>query len=304
VDADAAKAFLRTMNGDATLPLANGTGQGPAKEGITRLGGAFSIAVSKLRTDPRQPRREFDERELENLTRSIRERGIRQPIRVWHDADADVYQIVSGERRFRAAVRAGLTEIPCMLDKPAAGAKAPDRRTVVVDQVVENWQREDLNAFELSDALKELRDHHDMTQDEIAKLIGKPKGEISKVLSMQRVAEPVQREIRAAKPKTYSRRHVLAIARLPRTEQQKMAERILEQRLTVAETEREVGRTLKRLGGGDTRGSEVVRREYVVGSAKLTMTFRKRVVTTADQLGLLDAVRKAVKREVRGRGES
>jgi ParB family chromosome partitioning protein len=284
------------MSADAALPLGRHLPASSERTGITRLGGAFLIAVTKVRADPLQPRREFDEDELRNLADSIRERGIRQPIRVWHVAEEDVYQIVSGERRFRAALLAGLSKIPCILDRPEAGAATLDRRTVLVDQVVENWQREDLSTFDLSDALKELRDRHGMAQETIARATGKPKSEVSKLLSIQRVDDAVRRDIRAAAPKTFSRRHVLALARLPSATQPVLAARILDRGLTAAETEREAAGMLKRMAGRDVRGGGCIRRTYAVGSAKLTMTFRSRTVTAADELALLEAVRSAIEK--------
>ena len=169
------------------MQLRDGQNGGPAREGVTRLRGAYSIEIEKVRPDPQQPRREFNEDELKNLTASITERGIKQPVRVWFVEAEDLFQIISGERRYRAAVAAGFTELPCIIeDAPKDGGALP-RREILVDQVVENWQRQDLNPYDLSDALKELRDDHGLSQDEISRLTGKPKSEISRFLAMQRV---------------------------------------------------------------------------------------------------------------------
>ena len=90
--------------------------------------GAFLIDVDRIRPDPQQPRREFDADQMEHLTASVRERGVRQPIRVWFVAGDDVYQIIAGERRYRAARAAGLKAIPCLVDEEPGGV-APDAST-------------------------------------------------------------------------------------------------------------------------------------------------------------------------------
>src|SRR5205085_1003062 len=138
--------------------------------------------------------------------------------RVWQVQDQDTYQIISGERRYRAALAAGLAMLPCIIDEAPAGA-VPPRREILVDQIVENWQREDLNPYDLSDALKELRDAHGLSQQDIAKVTGKPKSEISRLLAMQRVAAAAQQTIRQDEARRFSRRHVVAVSQLPAEEQ-------------------------------------------------------------------------------------
>lgn len=211
-----------------------------------------------------------------------------------------MYQIVSGERRYRAAIAAGLTAIPCVVDDPPPGALAPERRDLLIDQVVENWQRQDLNPYDLSDALKELRDKHGLSQDDIARRTGKPKSEISRYLAMQKVEPGTQAAIRSDDSGRYSRRHVVAIAKLPPSDQQAMATKILEKGLTAVQTEREVTRRLERRAGRDTREAAITAKEYAVGSARVKITFRKRGVMKQEVLDVLDRVRGMVEREAEG----
>ena len=276
------------------MPLRDGQTGGPAREGVSRLRGAYLIELTKVRPDPQQPRREFNDDELKNLTTSVTERGIKQPVRVWFVEAEDIFQIISGERRYRAAVAAGFSELPCIIeDAPKDGGVLP-RREILVDQVVENWQRQDLNPYDLSDALKELRDNHGLSQDEIARLTGKPKSEISRFLAMQRVTPEVQRTIRTDDSGHYSRRHVVAIAQLAPEEQPALTEKIKTENLSAVETEREVSRRKSRDNGQAARGAPVTIRRFAIGSAKVQITFRKRDVSTSEILALLDRVRSLV----------
>ncbi len=261
-----------------------------------RLRGAYSIEIGLIRPDPLQPRREFDEQEQQNLIASVTEHGIRQPVRVWHVEAENVYQIISGERRYRAAVAAKFAVVPCIIEDAPAGT-VPPRKGILVDQIVENWQRADLKPYDLSDALKELRDEHGMSQDDIARLIGKPKSEISRFLAMQRVAPEVQREIRQDESGTFSRRHVVAISKLVPKEQVVVAGKIKTEKLTATETEREVSRRVQKGTGRAVRGSPITVRRFTVGSAQVKITFRKRSATDADVLDLLDRVRSMVEKD-------
>ena len=253
--------------------------------------GAYTIALSRVRPYPRQPRREFSDDELRNLTASIIERGIKQPVRVWLVEADDIFQIISGERRYRAAVAAGFADLPCIIeDAPQDGGVLP-RREILVDQLVENWQREDLKPYDLSDSLKELRDEHGLSQDDIAKRIGKPKSEISRFLAMQRVVPAVQKIIREDDADRFSRRHVVALAQLAPDQQPALAERIQTEKLSAVETERMVSRRKKSRDTGQAeRGAPVTVRRFAIGSAKVQITFRKRDVTPEEILEVLDRV--------------
>ena len=120
----------------------------PARyEGVTRPRDALTIPVDKLRPDPDQPRREFDEEDLQRLAESLRSRGQLQPIRVRWDAGQQSWVIVSGERRWRAAGLAGLTSLACVEVK---GEPTPDE--ILEDQLIENCLRADLKPIEQAHA--------------------------------------------------------------------------------------------------------------------------------------------------------
>ena len=99
------------------------------------------------------------------MTLSVKQFGIMQPIAVRYIEDQNIYLIISGERRYQAALRAKLTEIPCWV-------QSPREEEILVRQIVENWQRSDLSPFELADALASIRDTNKLTQDALAKLTG------------------------------------------------------------------------------------------------------------------------------------
>lgn len=288
------QAASRAFQATSSLPLGDISPTDPENEGKQRLKGAFLIELHRIIRDDAQPRRAFDVEQMQHLIDSVRERGIRQPIRVWWNAARDRYQIVSGERRFRAAEAAGLPAIPCIIDDLPTQTKALDRKHILVDQIVENWQRADLNPYELSDALAQLRDEQGMSQDEIARLIGKPKSEVSRFLAMQKVEPGVQQQIRSGDSGTFSRRHVVAISQLSEENQANLADKVRMEKLTAAETEREAARLRRRRDGKTpTAGNGTIRR-FAVGSARVQITFRKAQVTDQEVLEVLTRVRSMI----------
>src|SRR6185295_15967224 len=119
-------------------------------------------------------------------------------------------------------------------------------------------------------------------QDEIARLTGKPKSEISRFLAMQRVSPEVQQEIRQDTSGRFSRRHVVALSQLPAADQPALAAKIKAEKLSATETEREISRHRRRQDGHGTRGAPVTTRRYAIGATKIQITFRKRSVSTEE----------------------
>jgi ParB family chromosome partitioning protein len=129
-------------------------GTTPAKtDGLKALRSAALIPIDRLAPDPDQPRKAFTDEEIDRLADSLRSRGMLQPIRARWDADLARWVIVAGERRFRAARRAGWAEVPCVtVDRPLTASE------IRMDQVVENALREDLRPIEQAHAFRELMD--------------------------------------------------------------------------------------------------------------------------------------------------
>jgi ParB family chromosome partitioning protein len=157
-------------------------------EELAREGSIGSLPVDKILANPFQPRKEFDETALEELKNSIIENGIIQPVTVCRDGDG--YQLISGERRLRAVTLAGFKFIPAYV------IEAHDDSSKLELALIENIQREDLNAIEVALALKSLTTKCSLTQEEIAQKVGKNRSTISNFLRLLKLPLQIQDSIR------------------------------------------------------------------------------------------------------------
>ena len=152
-----------------------------------RTGGSSSICeieLSKIQPNPEQPRSVYDEESLDELTASIRSLGIIQPITVKETGDGQ-YLIISGERRYRASLKAGLTQIP-------AYVKTAEDDNVVEMALIENIQREDLNAIEIALAYQKLIDNYGLTQEQLSERVGKKRTTIANYLRLLKLPAEIQ----------------------------------------------------------------------------------------------------------------
>src|SRR5688500_4822773 len=147
--------------------------------------------VENLRTNPRNPRKNFTEAELEELTASIKERGIIQPI-VVRDVGKDKFEIIAGERRWRAAQRAGLHDVPIVV------VEATDAQSLEF-AIIENVQRADLNALEEAAGYQALMDTFHHSQDDVAQIVGKSRSHVANTLRLLKLPETVKSYIAAGK---------------------------------------------------------------------------------------------------------
>ena len=143
-----------------------------------------TLPLSQIRPNKDQPRKDFDEERLEELAESIRTLGLVQPITVEPLGDG-TYQIIAGERRWRAAQRAGLQEIPVYIRT----TNASERRELTL---IENIQRQDLNAIEVALAYQEILESQQLTQEELARRIGKKRSSIANYLRLLRLPAEIQ----------------------------------------------------------------------------------------------------------------
>ncbi len=151
------------------------------------VGGSSSIneiLTESIKANPNQPRREFDATALEELAESIKQIGIIQPITVRQMEDG-TYQIIAGERRWRASQMAGLATIPAYI-------RTADDENVMQMALVENIQREDLNAIEIALAYQNLIDQYDLTQDKLSEKVGKNRATIANYLRLLKLPAQVQ----------------------------------------------------------------------------------------------------------------
>ena len=267
------------------MPLGNDGPAAPGEQrGRERLKGAFIIDLDRIRPDPAQPRRAVQDESLRELAASIRRLGIVQAISVRYIAADDVYQIISGERRYQATKLAGLPNIPCIVTNP-------EEREILVRQIVENWQRAQLHPFEIADSLGQLRDANNYNQRQLAEQIGKSEPEVSKFLKLLDLAPDVQKAARADPTGVLSFKHLYQIARAEPAEQAALVETVREQRLSAVDTEKLVRKTIERRTAGPKRGAPITRVQYVTTKAKVVLTFRKQTVTNQEILAALDEAR-------------
>jgi len=187
-------------------------------------GGVQRLAVASIEPHPGQPRRHFDEAALDELASSIRARGLIQPIVV--RPVGTHYQIVAGERRWRAAQRAHLHEVPVII------RQFSDAETLEV-ALLENIQRQDLNAIEEADAYRRLVDEYGHTQDALSKLVHKSRSHIANLMRLLDLPDRVKAMVASGE---ISMGHARAIASAENPEA--LAEEIVRRRLSVRETEK------------------------------------------------------------------
>jgi ParB family chromosome partitioning protein len=186
----------------------------------------LSLPIEAIERCAEQPRKRFEEKKLEELAASIREKGVLEPILVRHDGSK--YRIVAGERRWRAAQRAGLKEIPAVV------RDATDREAFEI-ALVENLQRADLNAIEEAEAYDVLVQDHGLTQEEIAKRVGKERSSVANGLRLLKLPEEVRDAVRDGR---LDMGHARALLGLDDPEAiRKAAQRAIREQLSVRATE-------------------------------------------------------------------
>ncbi len=196
-----------------------------SRPGIRR-GGILYLSVEDLEPNPVQPRQNFDEEGLEELSRSIRSYGILNPLTVRYRGGH--YELVAGERRLRAAKLAGLREVPCLL----LNVNMEDASLIAL---IENLQRRDLDFIEEAEGLRQLQRLFGMSQEEAARRIGKSQSAVANKLRLLKLPEDVLHTLR---DRGLSERHGRALLRLPTPDAQRRAlAYILENDLTVSATD-------------------------------------------------------------------
>ncbi len=216
----------------------------------------YKVALEMVQPNPDQPRKSFNNESLIELSQSIRSNGIIQPIVVRKEDGK--YVIIAGERRYRAAILAGLTEVPVII-------KNYDDLQVKEISLIENLQREDLNAIEEAEAIRELMTAHGLTQDEIAQKLGKSRPALANTLRLLNLTNEVKELVKSGK---LSAGHARAL--LPVTDplaQIRMATECVAEGWSVREIEKQVKYYLKP-ETKPTRMTEKVR-------AKMTVEMRE-----------------------------
>ena len=195
-----------------------------------------TLRVTQLQAGKYQPRTRMDEGSLYELAESIRSQGIMQPIlvRPVGDAAAMRYEISAGERRYRAAQIAGLTEVPVLV-------KAVPDEAAAVMALIENIQREDLNPLEEAQGLKRLIDEFGLTHEQAAQSVGRSRSAASNLLRLLNLAEPVQKLLMAG---DVDMGHARALLSLPAAQQIMTAHEIVAKKLSVRDAEKAANKIL------------------------------------------------------------
>ncbi len=201
-------------------------GEDAAAPATTATTGSRSLPVSFLTPNPHQPRRHFDDEELDNLAESIAAKGVLQPILVRPTARHDSFEIIAGERRWRAAQKARLHEVPVIVRE----LSDPESLEIAI---IENVQRSDLNPIEEAAAYQELIDRFSYTQEQMARVIGKSRSHIANLLRLLKLPARVQTLLSEGKI-TAGHGRMLVTA----TDPEAMANQILTQGLNVREVEK------------------------------------------------------------------
>lgn len=202
-----------------------------SEENLKQSDNIKMVKISLIEPNRKQPRRKFDDEKLSELADSIRENGIIQPITV-RSLDNGGYQIVAGERRWRASRLAGLEEIPVYI-------KTLDERQTMQLALVENIQRDDLTPLEEASAYQQLMDSYDLTQAEVAKIVGKSRSVVANSLRLLGLTEEVRSLIEDG---TLSLSHAKILAGLGEQDQVKFGREIQQTGMSVRELEISIAR--------------------------------------------------------------
>jgi ParB family transcriptional regulator, chromosome partitioning protein len=191
-----------------------------------RSGAPGRVPIDAIHANPEQPRREFDESELDSLAGSIRRYGVLQPLIVVPEESG--YRLIAGERRLRAARRAGLADVPVTLhDEPGA-------QDSLALSLIENIQRHDLNALEEAEAYRRLVDEFQVNQEDVARRVGRTRAHVSNTMRLLSLAAAVQGALLSS---AISAGHARALAGLPHGAQEDTLRRVLRDDLNVRQTE-------------------------------------------------------------------
>lgn len=226
----------------------------------------FECAVGLIRPNRYQPRLKFSGRELEELALSIEKQGIIQPLLVRRDDDG--YELITGERRLRAAKKAGLKRVPVVI-------KSATDADLLEMSIVENVQRADLNPMEEADAYHKLISEFDLTQEQAAERVGKSRSAVANLLRLRQLPEQIKNSIMEG---TLSMGHARALLAIESSAQQNMTFRtVVSKRLSVRETENLIKRLKEKKKKSDHDATTSEQRYYSSLSDDLSRRFGTKV---------------------------
>ncbi|WP_443653208.1 ParB/RepB/Spo0J family partition protein, partial [Dialister hominis] len=200
-------------------------------ETLDEKGKVIDLELAKIHPNPWQPRRDFDDEALKGLADSIKEKGLIQPVTVrYKDTDGEFeYELVAGERRFRAAKMAGLSVIPAIITQY-------DDKMMAEAALIENLQREDLNPVEEASAYETIMKSYELTQEELAESVGKSRSHVANTLRLMDLPDEVKDMLSERKLTAGQARPLLSL-KTP-AEQISLARRIVKDGLSAREVEK------------------------------------------------------------------
>jgi ParB family chromosome partitioning protein len=261
---DAASAKRRGLGRGLDALLPGAAGAGSASDSVRE------VPIGSLRPNTRQPRLRFEDEAIAELTDSIRQQGVLQPLLVTPDrGDPRLFRIVAGERRWRAAQRAGLATVPVVVREVA------DERAMLELALVENLQRSDLNPMEEAEAYFALVRDFGLKQDEVAGRVGKGRPTVSNALRLLRLPEPVRELLRSGQLSAGQAKPLLSFDDAER--QIALAERAVAEGLSARELEALASGASKRPGKSSTRKVRPVEAHAQAAAERLTKRLQTRV---------------------------
>jgi ParB family chromosome partitioning protein len=207
--------------------------------------GVMNLGIEEIRPDRHQPRRHFDEAHIAELAESIKSKGVLLPLIVRRDSDG--YVLVAGERRWRAAQKAGLRELPVMV------REVSEKESFEL-ALIENIQREDLNPVEEAEAYKRLIEEHGLTQEELAARVGKERSTVANALRLLRLPDAIKQAIVAGQLSMGHARALLAIG--DEGDLRRAAEKVIREELSVRAVEALVQRLKSKKQSPKEKGGE------------------------------------------------
>ena len=247
-------ALLENANTDITTSNSN-----------ANTGNVAMISISSIEANPWQPRSEFEQTALNELTESIRVHGVIQPITV-RKMGYDRYQLISGERRTRASLQAGLTEIPAFI-------RVANDQDMLEMALIENIQRSDLNAIEVALSYKRLLEECNLKHEELGERVGKDRTTVNNYLRLLKLPEPIQKGIQQGK---VSMGHARAMINMDdAVAQMELYEQIIREELSV----RDVESLVKAKKNGQTLGLSLSGTDWDPEIDRITAAFYEKLRT-------------------------
>ncbi len=250
----------------------------------------FDIDVERIKPDPDQPRKSFNQEQLEQLATSIRANGILQPITVYNDEEPGFYLIETGERRFQAAKLAGLTTVPAIV----RNTKNDD--LVLQRQIVENIQRADLDPIEAARALETYLSQMDLSQKQAAERLGKPRTWLVELLSILKLSGELLAKVEHARDdegKRVSKQALVEIVRAPQERHEELIERALGSDTSLAAVRGTRNQAT-------TTPASKFRQRYIVKGSPLSVTLaggEPETITLEDQIKTLEKLLRELRKQ-------